>query len=293
MKTITEKEQITYTEISYWMTCRWKHHLGYRIRLQPFSPTYGARQFGHDMHRWYAMLNAGTPRNVVVIDIETYYDRLMREDVLGYQYPRYKGLALGLVDIRPPKPFGEFIDIERPFTVSIENQRGYAHPQMEYSGKVDGFCKLDNCLTLYEMKTTGRLTPDFISTLQNSWQPKLYLYAGQRLYNHYIDFVLYEIVNTHVGIKLKKKQTVEDYVDEVRQYVIDRESKYRLVLDGFAPDMTETRAFLWSMAEEIRKGRNIYKMQSQLNCRTCMFNHECVNDDLSGPRRETKHVELI
>ena len=283
------KDAITYTEISTWLTCRQMHDFSYRrLLLGQGRDTYGAREFGSDIHNWLALFHQGHSREFICKSIMEKYAELYYEKS-HVQLLRYWGLALGYIEISKRMTLTE---IETVFQVPILHPtEGYPHQHYEYAGKMDGV-QLNGHNVLYEIKSTSRFDSMFIDTLQLSWQPQLYMLAMRDHYNVLPIQVLYHVYNTQCQMKIKNGQDSNDLVMEIRDKVISMPEKYRFDLD-FAPVIRDTtRQFLWDIACEIYEAYNIYR-NAGLSCRNCDFVLECTTGDITDtPTKGEKHEEL-
>ena len=298
-----KKEAITFTEISSWQTCRMRHYYSYRALLSG-EERYGSREFGHDVHGWIAQLhNQQATKQELRDEIVKYYsDRWAGADEAFetenyHRYLKYCGLALGYLNL--DQVAGKFIQVEQTFQLPIHSDKGYSHRTYEVAGKIDGLIQRADGVHLYELKTAGRFGQKFIDELRISWQPRIYAWATRQMGTH-LAGIIHEVISTKCNLKLKTKrgQTAEDYIYEVRQYVIDNPMKYQVFLYDNCPadpgpQDTWTESFLWSMACEIRDKHNVYKNGGYI-CEACDFRAECLTDSITdSPRKTTKHEELV
>lgn len=270
--------QVTQTEIGYWLTCRRKHDLAYRKLLKPDGLGYGAMEFGHDVHRWVEMVHNGVDLSEVEGSIASSFADYPDDQHMLKRY----GMALGYLSLIGKY---DFLDVENIFSIPVGDNR--------FVGKIDGAIFEDSQWCLYELKTTGRAINDaWLESLKHSLQAKAYCWALERMYGVRVDRVVYEILSTRCNLRVKRNQTFEEYLSEVRQYVEDRPDAYRVVYNAYV-DWSGVDKVIASVIDEIETADNIVGNANMLLCPGCEYRRACQTGYEGGFKKLAKHEELI
>ena len=158
--------------------------------------------------------------------------------------------------------------IEYQFDLSLTS---FCHMQ----GKIDAICK-DG--TPIEHKTTSAsIDEKYIHNLAWDDQVSFYLLALSLLNEKPVTRVIYTVCQKPT-IRLKKNQTEEEYIEEVRGWYTPEKVKTIDVVRSVA-ELKETEAEVRSIVSEIRRRKHFYRNPRHCSMISCPYASICLNYD--------------
>ena len=158
--------------------------------------------------------------------------------------------------------------IEYQFDLSLTS---FCHMQ----GKIDAICK-DG--TPIEHKTTSAsIDEKYIRNLAWDDQVSFYLLALSLLNEKPVTRVIYTVCQKPT-IRLKKNQTEEEYIEEVRGWYTPEKVKVIDVVRSVA-ELKETEAEVRSIVSEIRRRKHFYRNPRHCSMISCPYSAICLNYD--------------
>lgn len=280
VKASKEKDILTYSNISMYLTCPRKFKYRIQDYLVPIDRDETALRIGSNYHDLLERLYKKESVVDILDHLESVYSLRESAPDMVQEFCRLKAMFLAYTSHYAGQDNFKVLGVEENITGPIKNPDSAGTSQsFTFKGKVDGLIQDAEGRCLFEHKTTAKLDSGYIKRVV-SFDIQIALYA------HFlgVDRVLYNVIQKP-SIRFRKNDTEELYVERLLEWYEEHPGCFfREEITITPEDKRQALKTLWSVSQKILLDRRAdYFVQSPGNCqkfnRFCEYYELCCSKD--------------
>jgi PD-(D/E)XK nuclease superfamily protein len=322
---MNQRQQISISETSNWLTCRVKHDFRYNKRLVPRDerlPLTRGKAVHIGLEYYYLTGDRATA-------IKKSCDYLSRSTLKEELIPLVKGMLSGYFGYYGSRDADDFevLHVELPFKVPLISPSGRASRIFDLVGRVDMIVqKPDGSYWIVEHKTVGMKDKNYFRRLESDFQVRSYTWAVSRFLGVQVKGVIYNALRTKIPVepevlksgKISKRANIDtnlevfeaalqktgsnpaDYADILDRLRQEGNTFYNRVEYELPPDDLNHWAMeMYHLTREMRVSKMLYRNPTACaNFGGCEYRDLCSStlpeDEVSSRYRclSSRHPEL-